>query len=313
MRAPRAMLALLLAGAAGCGGASPESGITASLRLSTGQFVPGPLVADTTAAGPTVFVNLGVAKVPPGVQNLPLSGNVQEGSSVLVGLADDSGHWVVPAPIKDVTEVNSYQFSTRMSFSPELPLGPQMLIVRGVAPDGTIGPSQQYVLTIAAPIPTGALVFSLSWDTNADLDLHVLVPNSEPDPMTGGPGAPIEIWSRNQVGVPPAAFPRTPDEMKAAVSAAGRLDLDSNANCVIDGRRQENVIFTQPPPDGEYIVLVDTFSLCGQPTAQWQVTVTGSDGSAVVNPATWQSVDADTRGPHGLGAGRQALRFTLPF
>jgi hypothetical protein len=303
--------ALLLA-AIGCGGASPETGITANLRLSTGQFVPGALAADKEAMGPSVFVNLGVAKVPPGVQNLPLSGNVTGGSSVLIGLADDSGHWIVPAPIKDVTEVNSYQFSTRMSFSPELTAGPQLLIVRGVAPDGTIGPSQQFTLTVAEPVPTGALVFSLSWDTQADLDLHVVVPNTEPDPMTGGPGAPIEIWSRNQVGVAPTTFPRTSEEMKAAVAAAGRLDFDSNSNCVIDGRRQENVIFTQPPPDGEYIVRVDTFSLCGQASAQWQVTVTNPDG-AIVNPATWQSIDADTRGTHGLGAGRLALQFKLPL
>jgi hypothetical protein len=314
MRA-KGRIALLLAGlaaAAGCDGASPETGITANLRLSTGQFVPGPITPDTTAMGPTVFVNLGVAKVAPGVQNLPLSGNVQAGSSVLIGLADDAGHWIVPAPIRDVTEENSFQFSTRMAFSPLLPQGTQTLIVRGVAPDGTIGPSQQFALTVTSPVPTGALVFSLSWDTQADLDLHVLVPNPEPDPMTGGPGAPIEIWSRNQVGVPPTSVPRSAAEMQAAVKAAGRLDFDSNSNCAIDGRRQENVIFPAPPPDGEYIVRVDTFSLCGQATAQWRVDVTDPNG-AVVNPATWQSIDADTRGPHGLGAGRLALQFTLPL
>jgi hypothetical protein len=311
MRAHATTLALLLA-AAGCGGASPETGITANLRLSTGQYVPGPLAADTAATGPTVFVNLGVAKVSPGVQNLPLSGNVQSGVSVLVGLEDDVGHWIVPAPIKDALEKDSYQFSTRMSFSPELPAGTQKLIFRGVAEDGTIGPSQQYMLTVAAPVPAGALVFSLTWDTQADLDLHVVVPNPAPDPVTGEPGAPIEIWSRNQVGLPPTTFPRTPEEMQAALKAAGRFDFDSNSGCVIDGRRQENVIFTEPPPDGEYIVRVDTFSLCGQASAQWQVTVTNADG-AVVNPATWQAIDADLRGPHGLGAGRLALRFTLPL
>jgi hypothetical protein len=311
MRGPATTLTVLLA-IAGCGGASPDTGIAADLRLSPGQYAPGALEADTAATGPTVFVNLGVAKVSPGVQNLPLSGNVQSGVSVLVGLEGDVGHWIVPAATKDPLETDSYQFSTRMAFSPDLPPGPQKLIIRGVAEDGTIGPSQQYVLTVAPPVPSGALVVSLTWDTQADLDLHVVVPNTTPDPATGDPGAPIEIWSRNQVGVPPAALPRTPEEMQAAVKAAGRLDFDSNSGCVVDGRRQENVIFTEPPPDGEYVVRVDTFSLCGQASAQWQVTVTDPNG-AVVNPATWQSLDADLRGPHGLGAGRLALRFTLPL
>ena len=81
---------------------------------------------------------------------------------------------------------------------------------------------------------------------------------------------------------------------------------------MIDGRRQENVIFTEPPPAGQYIVRVDTFSLCGQASAQWQVTVTAPDGD-VVNPATWQSMDADMRGPHGLGAGGWRCDFTLPL
>ena len=126
MRAHATTLALVLA-AAGCGGASPETGITANLRLAPAQYVPGPLEADTAATGPTVFVNLGVAKVSPGVQNLPLSGNVQAGVSVLVGLEGDVGHWIVPASVKDALEKDSYQFSTRMAFSPELPPGPQKL------------------------------------------------------------------------------------------------------------------------------------------------------------------------------------------
>jgi len=109
----------------------------------------------------------------------------------------------------------------------------------------------------------------------------------------------------------------TPDQ----VAAAGYLDFDSNAACVIDGRRQENVIFSLPPddnsfvpvppPSGEYIVRVDTFSLCGQAAAQWEVQVNTPSG-AVVNPATWESTDSDTRGDHGPGAGRLALDFQLP-
>jgi hypothetical protein len=97
------------------------------------------------------------------------------------------------------------------------------------------------------------------------------------------------------------------------VKGAGHLDFDSNANCLIDGRRQENIIFGNPPPDGEYIVRVDAFSMCGQTSAQWKVSVSGSDDALVLpNPATWQATDSDTRNAHGLGAGRLALDFHLP-
>ena len=43
-----------------------------------------------------------------------------------------------------------------------------------------------------APAPTGALVITLDWDTESDMDLHVVVPNST-DPTT-----PIEIWYKNR-------------------------------------------------------------------------------------------------------------------
>ena len=121
----RRLAVALLSLVGACGGANPDTGITAHLRLSTGQFVSGPITPDNSAIGPSVFLNLGNVKVYPGAQNLPLGGNVQGGTSVLVGLADDSGHWIVPAPIRDVLEEDSYLFSSRMSFSPTFQLAPR--------------------------------------------------------------------------------------------------------------------------------------------------------------------------------------------
>lgn len=299
---------LLACAAAGCDGASSESGVTAYLRLTNAQFVPGALQADPMAMGPKVALNLGIARVHPGVQNLPLSGNVTKGTSALIGLANDSGHWIVPAPLRDPQEIGMFQFSARMSLSPDLPLDPptQTLLVRGVDAQGLVGPSQQFSLKIEDPIPAGALVFTLEWDTNADLDLHVLVPNT-PDPLTGAPRPPVEVWGKNPVGVSP---PVQGEDRMASLAAAARLDHDSNAACAIDGIRRENVIFAQPPPAGQYIVRVDAFSMCGQAAAQWKVSVTTPTGP-LRNPATWIALDPDTRGAHGPGAGRLALDFTL--
>ena len=92
------------------------------------------------------------------------------------------------------------------------------------------------------------------------------------------------------------------------MAAAGSLDFDSNAGCVIDGRRQENIVYTQPPPPGDYTVRVDASSLCGQVDAQWRVTARTADGT-LQGFAQWEATDADTRGSHGAGAGRLAFTF----
>lgn len=317
MRAGRTAL-FVVAVAGGCSGASSDPGLTSYLRLSGAQFVAGSLdpSAGASAAGapdggarPAVVngINLQTSTVSPGLQNLPLSGDVENGTSVLVGLAGDSGHWIVPAPAADFLLSNNYIFQTKISLSPLTPGGHQALLFRGVSPDGSVGPALQINLNVTDGVATGALVISLAWDTEADLDLHVLAPNPN-DPTT-----PIEIWSKTPVGVPPhvAGTPAlTGADLTAAVAAAGKLDFDSNANCVIDGRRRETVVFTEGPPAGDYTVRVDAFSLCGQPDAQWQVTAALGDGTPA-GAAQWEATDADTRGSHSAGAGRTAFTFHI--
>src|SRR5207302_8587945 len=106
---------------------------------------------------------------------------------------------------------------------------------------------------------------ALQWDTESDLDLHVI----EPDGTI--------VW----FGHP--------------VAGDALLDVDSNDHCNIDGRREENVVWRDPatPAHGTYVVLVDTFSLCGQSTAHWRADVlTGATAQA---HAEGTVVDSDTR------------------
>jgi hypothetical protein len=308
----RAVVNLFAVGAvasltAGCGAsASPESGITALLRASNAQFVERTLTPDTSATDGAAVIS-GVAinntNVYPGEQNFPLSGTVT-GATALVGLENDVGHWIVPATVLDQTTTAGYTFTTQLTFSPLLPVGSHRLILRGVAADGTVGPAQLYKLDAATPAPTGfPLVVTLTWDTEADLDLHVVMPNVD-DPTT-----PIEIWAKHPVGLPVPVLggpPLYPEQ----IANAPYLDFDSNSNCAIDGRRQENVIFPVAPPPGDYTVRVDVPSLCGQPDVQWTVSATLMDGSSL-GFVQWESTDAATRGPHVAGSG--LLAFTFPF
>jgi hypothetical protein len=309
MRPLRVLLPICCA-VIGCSGASADNGLEARLRLTNAQFVPGALQPSSDATGPIAAANLGLAKFYPGIQNIPLGGYVQNGTSVLVGLADDVGHWIVPAPLRDIANPDQYTFSTRMSLSPDAPNGMETLIIRGVDAAGEIGPSEMHTLMVLDPAATADLVITLEWDTNADLDLHAVVPvdpavtlppDVDPVPST------VEVYAKAPIALPPSALY---DKTDPAFQGVGHLNRDSNANCVIDGKRQEQIIFTNPAPSGQYVVRVDAFSMCGQASAQWKVSVTRG-GADWVNPATWEATGADTRGDHGIGAGRLALDFPL--
>ena len=99
----------------------------------------------------------------------------------------------------------------------------------------TSGTVTQILVAEANPLnppATGDLVVTLTWDTESNLNLHV----GDPD------GA--DIYWGNQSSQPPFAF-NQPDS-----GSFGYIDYDSNANCVIDGLRREDVIWPDPPPSG---------------------------------------------------------------
>jgi hypothetical protein len=278
----------LLCGA--CSGADPSSGQQAYFTVQGAQYIPGPI--DITAHDPAPTVSAPSAatlELFPGVANKKMSGSAGPNSTaVLVGLQGDVGHWVVPVQDPDVNTVGRYTFSFSASFSPLTPAGDGgvlSVVFRATTRDGKIGPALALPMTMDTPQIQGALVISLAWDTEADLDAGV-----------------NEIWSRKPSGLPLGTVGATVD----AGLQSGYLDFDSNSMCVIDGRRAENVILPSTPPSGRYVVRVDTFSLCAETTARWCVRALANNQ---VFEACGQSTDIDTRFPHGQGAGLQALVF----
>jgi hypothetical protein len=218
-------------------------------------------------------------------------------TSAAIGLSDDRGYWITLAGVPDNQAPTLPTIEVALSLSRTATIGARQLIVHAVDGNGHFGRPSSLPITISSlPLPTGTLVIHLEWDSGADLDLHLIDP-------TG-----VEIWSGHPSGYQPPPPPALPDPTAAANAA--KLDGDSNSDCVIDGRDQENVIYTQPPPSGHYIVRVDTFSLCKQPYADWHVLVRAAEKT--VATATGTSYDDDTRPPHGAGAGLTALEFDLP-
>ena len=292
---------LLVASVLGCSGASPSSGQNAYMRVANAQFMPGSIDIEPQAAAPSAEITTRNNEHPAGVTGKSISGSVGPGSTaVLIGMVGDSGHWVVPVQTPDTNTPGNYTFACSVSFSSRTPTsdgGALTVAVRATDKDGNLGPAKVQPTYLDETRPEGALVISLDWDTEADLDLHVVLP-------TDGDAGINEIWSRKPSGLATGTTGATIDDGKAA----GYLDFDSNSQCVIDGRRVENVIFPASAPAGHYIVRVDTFSLCSEGTARWRLQVFApSIADAIVRYG--QSTEYDTRFPHGQGAGLTALEF----
>jgi hypothetical protein len=281
---------------AGCDGASQDPGLRALLRVANAQFVPG--APPTESGGPAILTfNNSSNLIRPGQRSKPLSGIVPRGTTgVAIYLDGDAGYWVVTPGAEDPTALLQLGFAATLSFSPALTPGPYTLVGRAIDASGNVGPPSTAMLTAMSTTPSGTLVVSLTWAQEADLDLHLVTPDG------------TDIWAKNINSHEPPKPGDPPDPN--GWTQGGILDFDSNANCIIDGRRQEDVYWMAPPPSGHYIVRVDAFSLCGEPQADWAVTATLMDQP--LGKAYGTAHDPDTWGQHVAGAGVTALEFDVP-
>ncbi len=283
---------------ASCGSrVAADSGANAYMQIPGAQFVRGPMPAGSPA-GPSVdqlaLVN---NEIWAGLANDPLSGALgPAATAAAIGLRGDVGYWIVVAGVPSVSTPSDPSFAATAIFSPNIVLGSYTLLVSAVDATGTFGPPSAQILTAETsptnPPATGDLVVTLTWDTESNLDLHVV------DPAGG------EIYWDNQSSQPPFSFNQIDG------GSYGYVDYDSNANCVIDGLRREDAIWPTAPPSGTYTVRVDTPSLCGNPIANWTVRAV-LDGSEIAM-ARGVALDADTLGSHGIGTGVLALQFAVP-
>ena len=289
-------LGLALLVMTGCGGASQSPGLEAWLRVSGAQFARG--TPSPTTEGPAVLaLNVSRSAATQGDSDLHVSGTLSPtANAVAVWLEGDQGFWLLPASLPDVTVPEAPTFAVSLALARDAPPGAHLLEVVALSAGGVAGPVTSAALEVRAPpVPTGELVVSLAWDTNVDLDLHVV------------DGTGVEIWARNPNSW--QAMPGAPPDPEAW-KQGGLLDLDSNGQCVIDGRNQERVVWKTTPPPGHYLVRVDAFSLCGQAGAQWNVEVL-LRGEPIA-AARGASTAASSRTPHDLGAGVLAVEFDVP-
>lgn len=291
-----AVLALVVAAASiGCSKATDDPAYDALMRLSNAQFYRGKPPAATD--GPEVTQVIPSPNLIRRGPNGNVSGSVpRETAAVAVYLEGDVGYWVVTPGLLDPTQLDQLNFGAPSSYAMNLPAGEYTLAAQAADARGHYGPPLERPMKTEDVMTTDTLLVSLAWDAEADLDLHLVTPDG------------TEVWA-NKINSAPLPVPGMPGDPNGWKSG-GILDYDSNANCVIDGRRVENIYWTVTPPSGHYIARVDTWSMCGEAQANWKLAATLGDQNLGI--ASGYSRDSDAALPHGVGAGVKALEFDIP-
>jgi uncharacterized protein YfaP (DUF2135 family) len=159
----------------------------------------------------------------------------------------------------------------------EVSLGTIQLAFAVGASRSTIGSYAVQSLNLIS-VGAGEVQVSVSWNSAADVDLHVVEPNGD------------EVYYGSTTS-----------------GTGGELDLDSNAACGSDGPRNENITWpTGNAPAGEYIVRVDYWDSCEATQTDYVVTVH-------VRGQEPQIFSGSFTGPGdggGLGSGVEITRFT---
>jgi hypothetical protein len=271
-----ALLAVLVSCAFfGCNqGQENVIGPSEPFRVRNAQFIAGLLPGEAPSAEPpdetkpyVTAVELSNQVVIQGQGNKSISGRANEFTSS-VGLALEgvgTGYWILPTRSQDpITQELTWSGVADFDLGIEPGLHPLLSV--GLDSDGNPGRQRGTKLCVASAIPDNfnscdpklappVATIGLSWDTNADLDLEVHTPDG------------LIVTPKHPSTVPLG------DAGTGAAPAAGLIDRDSNASCVIDGVRRENLSWQTESPAGLYGIYANLFDGCKQPAVRFTVSI----------------------------------------
>lgn len=197
------------------------------------QFIPGPLPKANSADLEILSIS-GNATVIAGGSNLITIEASSNARSVIAGILDENGYFVVPiepASGDNVsTTVDLQMLISRQSAD-------HYIIALAVTDDEDNYSDYEYIEVDLQEAGIGELQISLTWDQLNDVDLHLIQPDGQ------------HIYYGNRYS-----------------SNGGWLDLDSNPACSIDEVNNENIFYGDEEgitiQNGVYEVLVDLWANC---------------------------------------------------
>jgi hypothetical protein len=283
---PRVRWAALLASACllACGEEELTAGFEEPLRVEAGQFIEGPLPGSPAISGqqpatPSSGAPSGVSLVKAGQRVRATGTATYDAASVGIRFAGlGSGYWVRPLSVPDFESTDGgFTWDLNIDFATDLSPGLHTLLLAGIGENGQAGTQRAVEVCVQPVIPDRlsttsallrgnrcdpkqqppALVISLAWDRAVDLDLQVVTPSGE----------------RLDAKRPTNVVLGSDGEIDESVTGTGRIDADSNADCVLDGLNRENLVFDQTPPPGRYYVYVDLYDACGQRSVHFDVSI----------------------------------------
>jgi hypothetical protein len=234
--------------------------------------IPRPITGGPaiTTDGQGTIVNGGTTRVsvtsPTPFQNIFVAGSLPI-SPLFVPV---SNYFEIPLP----TAVTSAELL--ITFPQALASNDFTLHISAADPQGRVGmPFDRSYHAIV--VGAGDIQVTVAWDTDADVDLHVVDPEG------------TEIYWANRTS-----------------PSGGELDLDSNAACAGDNVRNENITWPLgTAPQGDYTVRVDYWANCDASLTNYTVVV-HNQGVNEIHYGTFSgSGDAG-----GIGSGDEITTFT---
>lgn len=232
-------------GLAGCSSPEPIATTTGSISdLVTnvsvrdgaipGQLVEG--VVPTGTLGPTATVAGITAAVNGGSAAVNVTGSGAY-TRLLISAAGTEDYYSVPLPSESSLE------NLVVSLSPSIN-GSAVRMRYALEDANGVGPQFEQTLRVIRA-GNGDFQASVAWTGASDVDLHVFDPANHH----------VFYGDRNP-------------------STGGSLDIDSNANCIIDNTNVENVFWPlNSAPSGQYRVELQYYRDCGVAQSDWVVTV----------------------------------------
>ena len=250
------------------------------IRVPAGQFFKGSGLPHGTTGPSVLTTDVQSTLLMQGSLKKRLAGDAKKGAFAIAMRLDDigTGYWVVPVSNPDPQTEGDLTYEILYDVARNAAVGKHKLILSAVDRSGGFGPITELPVEIATLVPEGTDVISLEWDTNSDLDLQVTTPEGK---VVDGKHPTTVI--KGDAGIDPT----TP--------GIGTLDHDSNGGCLIDGFREEALVWADEPTlHGPYQLRVNLADACGANGASF--VVTWRHGGVVQTQFTGRVSDIDANG-----------------